>query len=54
MSDLVINKEQKPLDIRELSQLDKAFGLADSIVTKNYLAKVDECELLDTTAMLMK
>lgn len=51
MEDLVINKERKPLDIRELSQLDRAFGLADTIVTKSYLAKVDECELLDTTAL---
>ena len=49
MEDLVVNIEQKSLDIRELSQLDRAFGLADSIVTKSYLAKIDECELLETT-----
>lgn len=49
MEDLVIEKDRKPLDIRELSQLDKAFDLADSIVTKNYLAKVDECDVLGTT-----
>lgn len=49
MEELAIEKDYKPLDIRELSKLDKAFCLADSIVTKNYLAKIDECELLDTS-----
>lgn len=49
MEDLVIDREYKPLDIREPSQLDSAFALADSIVTKNYLTKIDKCEILDTT-----
>ena len=48
MRDLEIEKDQKPLDIREISELDHAFALADSIVMKNYLAKVDTCQLLDT------
>lgn len=52
MEDFVIEKEYKPLDIREISQLDSAFALADNIVTKNYLAKVDEYELADTPASL--
>lgn len=52
MEDLVIDREHKSLDIREISQLDSAFALADSIVTKNYLAKVDQCEILDTTVFL--
>lgn len=51
MDELVIEKEQKPLDIREISQLDSAFSLADSIVTKNYLAKIDKCELIDTSGL---
>lgn len=49
--DELIEKEQKPLDIREISQLDSAFSLADSIVTKNYLAKIDKCELIDTSGL---
>lgn len=51
MDELVIEKERKPLDIREISQLDSAFSLADSIVTKNYLAKIDTCELIDTSEL---
>lgn len=48
MEDLVIERAYKPLDIRELSQLDSAFALADSIVTKNYLTKIEKCEVIDT------
>lgn len=51
MEDLVTEKEYQALDIREISQLDSAFTLADSIVTKNYLAKVDECEIIDAGAL---
>lgn len=51
MGELVNEKEHKPLDIRELSQLDKAFDLADSIVTKSYLAKVDECDVIRTSEL---
>lgn len=51
MDELVIEKERKPLDIREIDQLDNAFSLADNIVTKNYLAKLDRCELIDTSEM---
>lgn len=51
MDELVIEKERKPLDIREITQLDTAFSLADSIVTKNYLAKIDQCELIDTSRL---
>lgn len=47
MDELVIEKERKPLDIREISQLDSAFSLADSIVTKNYLAKIDQSKVID-------
>ena len=49
MEELVIDKEKKPLDIREVSELESAFRLADSIVTKNYLSKLENCELLDTS-----
>ncbi|MCD8151279.1 MAG: DUF87 domain-containing protein [Clostridiales bacterium] len=52
MDDLVIDKEKKPLDIREFSELENAFALVDSIVTKNYLSKLDECNLLDRSAQL--
>lgn len=52
MEDLVLEKEEKPLDIRDISELDKAFGLADSIVTKNYLAEIAQCEIVNTTTML--
>lgn len=51
MDELVIEKERKPLEIREMSQLDSAFSLADSIVTKNYLSKIDQCELIDISEM---
>lgn len=51
MDELVINREREPLDIREISQLDSAFSLADSIVTKNYLAKLEQYELIDTTRL---
>lgn len=47
MDDLVIEKECKPLEIREISELDSAFSLADSIVTKNYLAKLDQSTPID-------
>lgn len=50
MDELVIERERKPLDIRDISQLDRAFSLADSIVTKSYLSKVDNCRIFDTTA----
>lgn len=50
MEDLVIEREYKPLDIRELSQLDSAFALADSIVTKNYLTKIEKGEVIDPSA----
>jgi len=48
MDDLVIEKERQPLDIRDISQLDSAFSLADTIVTKNYLAAVDHCQIIET------
>ena len=35
------------LDIRELSELDQAFVLADSIVTKNYLVSLEKCNILN-------
>lgn len=37
------------LDTRELSELDDTFALVDSIVTKNYLSRLDTCSLYDTT-----
>lgn len=46
--DLVIKKEHRPLEVRELSELDKAFDLADNIVTKNYLARLNEYQLIKT------
>lgn len=46
--DLVIKKEHRPLEVRELSELDKAFDLADNIVTKNYLARLNEHQLIKT------
>ena len=46
MEELVIEKEKKPLDIRQFSELDEAFSLADSIVTKNYLATLEHCEIV--------
>lgn len=51
MDELEIEKERKPLDIREIDQLDHAFSLADNIITKNYLAKLERCELIDTSEM---
>ena len=52
MDELEIEKEQKSLDIRDMSELDKAFSLADSIVTKNYLAVIDQCQIIDTTSLV--
>ena len=49
MGELVIDKEKAPLDIREFSELDSAFSLVDSIVTKNYLSQLDTYSLFDTT-----
>ena len=49
MDELILEREHTPLDIRDISELDRAFALADSIVTKNYLSKVDKCEIFDTT-----
>lgn len=49
MEELVIEKENVELDIRELKDLDDAFLLADSIVTKNYLSRLDKCSLLDVS-----
>lgn len=37
------------LDVRELSQLDQAFSLADNIVTKNYLDHLEQYKILNTT-----
>lgn len=49
MEELVIDREKKNLDIREFSELDDAFALVDSIVTKNYLTQLDACSLCDTS-----
>ncbi len=51
MEELVMDQGERSLDIREISQLDSAFALADNIVTKNYLAKVDNYKILDTTEL---
>ena len=51
MDKLEYEHEYEPLDIRDITQLDSAFSLADSIVTKNYLSKVDKCEIFDTTEL---
>lgn len=47
MEDFVMEHEKKSLDIREFAELEDAFALADSIVTKNYLARLDACSLLE-------
>lgn len=49
MDELIIEKNRNILDTRKISELDSAFSLADSIVTKNYLTKIDQCEIMDTT-----
>lgn len=54
MEDLVIEKEHENLDIREMSQLDEAFVLADSIVTKNYLTNIERMPIVDMSADLDK
>lgn len=51
MDELTIEREYKPLDIRDITQLDGAFALADNIITKNYLSKVDKCKVFDTTSL---
>lgn len=50
MDDLVVEREYEPLDPREITELDSAFALADNIITKNYLAKIEQCEILKTTS----
>ena len=52
MEKLKIEREHEPLDVRDLSQLDAAFSLADNIVTKNYLANLEKGWLFDTTKKL--
>lgn len=49
MDEMIIENGKKSLDIRDITQLDMAFSLADSIVTKNYLSVIDRCDLFDTS-----
>lgn len=47
MEDLNWRKKKEAFDIREFDELENAFSIADSIVTKNYLSKLEQCKLLE-------
>ena len=40
------------LEVRDMSQLDQAFSLADNIITKNYLDHLEQYKVLDTSREL--
>lgn len=40
------------LEVRDISQLDQAFSLADNIITKNYLDHLEQYKVLDTSKEL--
>lgn len=52
MESLVLEREKEPLDIRQMSDLEEAFELADNIVTKKYLSRLDTLNLCDITEEL--
>lgn len=52
MEEFAMEREKAPIDIRDFGEMENAFLLADSIVTKNYLANLSEGEVLKTTEEL--
>lgn len=46
MEEFINDREKQPLDVREFNELNEAFFLADSIVTKKYLSYIEQCTLV--------